>query len=126
MRMDSDEPSGSGQDMNILLRWDISDIPGTAIVESASFQLEVTNVSTGAYDCFAMLRDWDQAGATWNDALSGVPWDTAGAAAVTDRGSELLCTVTAGTTSSANVIFTSSATASSCCLNYEIACLLDA
>jgi PKD repeat protein len=88
------------------LRWDISAIPATAIIDSASFQLEVTNISSGGYDCYALLQDWTQEEANWNQAASGVPWGSPGAGSASDRGINLLCTVTAASTGSTTVQFT--------------------
>ena len=96
LQVDGDEPAGSGNDMNILLYWDISAIPGNAIVESAHIELEVTNVSNGVYACYSLLAGWQEDQVTWNQAASGTPWGSPGAASGGDRGSQQLCTVSAG------------------------------
>jgi hypothetical protein len=98
LQVDGDEPSGSTSDMNILLAWDTGSIPLDAIVESAKIQLDVTNPSNGSYGCYALQTNWEQSSVTWNQASAGINWGTPGAEAVTDRGSELVCTVTAGST----------------------------
>lgn len=98
LQVDGDEPSGTTTDMNTLLRWDTSSIPLDAIVESASIQLEVTNVSSGSYTCYEILPGWNQAEVTWNQASNGVSWNGAGATSSADRGGLPVCTVTATTT----------------------------
>ncbi len=103
LQVDGDEPSGTGTDMNILLHWDTSSIPLGATVESARVQLEVTNPSNGAYDCYAVLTDWNQAQATWNQAASGTPWGSPGASSVSDRGAVPVCTVIAAAVGSLSV-----------------------
>ena len=106
LQVDGDEPAGTGSDMNILLVWDISAIPADAVLESAYFQLEVTNVSTGAYTCYSLLKAWQESQATWNLAASASPWGTAGAAGISDRGTQALCTVTAPALGPLTVNFT--------------------
>lgn len=106
LQVDGDEPSGSTTDMNIVLSWDISSIPQDAIVEAAHFQLEVTNISNGVYDCYSLLRPWTESQTTWNLAGSGTSWASAGATGSSDRGSQALCTVNAGTLGSLTVSLT--------------------
>jgi len=95
LQVDGDDPVGSGNDMNILLSWDTSSIPVDAIIQAAHVELEVTNLSTGAYTCYSLLKAWQESQATWNLASSGVPWGVVGAAGVSDRGTQPLCTVIA-------------------------------
>ncbi|MBT8054607.1 MAG: DNRLRE domain-containing protein [Gammaproteobacteria bacterium] len=103
LQVDGDEPAGSTNDMNILLRWDTAAIPVDAIVESVAIQLAVTNPSNGSYTCYGVLRDWNEATVTWNQAGSGTPWGSPGAEASSDRDSAPACTVTAGVTGTLNV-----------------------
>jgi len=106
LQVDGSEPSGSQTDMSIVLAWDISDIPASAIVMDADLELEVTNVSSGSYECYALLRAWNQAQVSWNQAASGAPWGTPGAQAGSDRGGQILCTIIAGSTGPLTVNFT--------------------
>lgn len=70
-------------DTSALLKWDLSSIPSTATVQSATLTFNVENGSTRSYEIFAAVRDWSAATATWN--TSGVStWGTAGAKAATD------------------------------------------
>ena len=95
IQVDGDEPSGTGTDMSILLGWDISSIPADATVQSATIYLNVLNISSGPYYCYGLLRTWEQAQATWNDALSGNAWAVAGAEGAGDRDSLPVCSISA-------------------------------
>ncbi len=106
LQVDGDEPANTTNDMNILLSWDTSSIPVDAIIQAAHVELEVTNVSTGAYTCYSLLKAWQESQATWNLASGGVSWSTAGAAGATDRGTQPLCTVSAPSLGPLSVNFT--------------------
>jgi PKD repeat protein len=95
LQVDGDEPPGSGNDMNILLAWDLGQIPPGAVVEAASIRFEVTNVSTGSYTCYGLLAGWVEAETTWNRASAAAAWTGAGATSASDRDSTPLCTVSA-------------------------------
>lgn len=97
LQVDGDEPSGSGTDMSIVISWDVSDIPASAMVETATIHLNTLNVG-GPYRCFALLRAWNQAEVTWNAAANASPWATPGAAAASDRDNSELCNINAGST----------------------------
>lgn len=103
LQVDGSEPSGSETDMNIVVAWDISDIPADVTVESAFMQLQVTNTSSGSYGCYELLGGWDEATVTWNQAASGDAWASTGASGA-DRGNNV-CTVNAGTTGTLTVPF---------------------
>jgi PKD repeat protein len=103
LQVDGDEPSGSGTDMNALLRWDTSAIPPGATVLAAELVLEVTNVSTGMYGCFGLKRAWNESQATWNLAASGSAWGAPGAGAAGDRDPTSLCTINAASLGSLTV-----------------------
>lgn len=98
LQVDGSEPSGSETDMSIVIVWDIGSIPANATVHAADIRLEVTNASNGSYTCYSLLRAWDQSQVTWNQAASGEPWGSPGADAASDRGSQPVCTVSAGST----------------------------
>jgi len=97
LQVDGDEPAGTTTDMNILIRWDVTDIPASAIVESARIRLNTLNEG-GPYSCFALSRDWNPAEVNWNQAAAGNPWATPGAEGASDRAGLPLCTVNASTT----------------------------
>jgi len=102
LQVDGDEPSGSGTDMNIVIAWDVSDIPATALVDAASIHLNTLNVG-GPYSCFGLLKAWNQDNVTWNEANTGNVWQIPGAEGVTDRDNFSLCTVNAGSTGSITI-----------------------
>ena len=106
LQVDGSEPSGSTTDMNIVLGWDTGSIPTDAIVQDAHFSLQVTNASSGSYQCYGLLTAWNQGEVTWNQGSSGVGWGAPGAASGSDRGTDVLCTVSAGSTGTLNVNFT--------------------
>lgn len=103
LNVDGDDPSGNGTDSYGLLQWDISAIPAGAVVEAAELVLEITNISTGSYSCFGLERSWTESQVTWNVAATGSAWATAGAKAASDRNSNVLCTVNAGSVGSLTV-----------------------
>ena len=87
--VDGDDPPGSGQDLAMLVRFDLSSIPAGAVVQSAALTFDVVNTSTHSYPAYEVLRAWDEATATWTQASAGVPWGAAGASGGTDRGAAL-------------------------------------
>ena len=101
---DGDDPSSSGNDLASLILWDLSSIPPGSTVDSAEIEIEVFNVSGGAYDIYEMKRDWFETGATWNIYSPGNAWETPGASGAGDRGSSILATITAGSLGSYKVI----------------------
>jgi PKD repeat protein/murein DD-endopeptidase MepM/ murein hydrolase activator NlpD len=105
LQVDGSEPSGSSTDMNIVVSWDVSDIPPAVTVEAASMTLNVTNISSGSYSCFELLSPWDEASVTWGDAAAGTPWSGPGASGV-DRGTDAVCLVSASATGPLIVDFT--------------------
>ena len=98
IEVDGSEPSGTETDKDMLIGWDLSSIPVGAILQSADIDLTVTNSSSGDYACYQILTAWEEPTVTWNEASSGVPWSSPGASSSIDRGSEILCTVSAGST----------------------------
>ena len=105
LQVDGAEPSGQTTDMNMVIQWDTDSIPTGATVEDAHIELEVSNVSGGPYECYALLKGWDEDEVTWNEALSGVAWGTAGALSASDRGAEVVCSVNATSTGPLTVNF---------------------
>ncbi len=106
IQVDGDEPSGNTTDMNIVLAWDISSIPANATVVTADIQLEVTNISSGPYECYGLLTSWDQTQVTWNLASAGAPWTSPGASSASDRGTQVACSISAPSTGPITVSLT--------------------
>ena len=73
-------------------------IPPNATVQAVSMHIEVFNPSVGAYQIFAVLRDWEEGEATWNQARNGQPWQSPGAEGALDRGATILGSVAASLT----------------------------
>ncbi len=63
----------------VLLGWDLAAIPPTAVIQSATFSLNVTDVSSDTYGLFAMSRSWSESEATWLRADGVSNWDQEGA-----------------------------------------------
>ncbi len=101
---DGDDPSGSGNDLASLIRWDLSSIPLGSTVHTAEVKIEVFNVSGGVYDIYEMKRDWFETEATWNVYSPGNAWEAPGASGPGDRGSSILGALTAGSLGSYKVI----------------------
>jgi hypothetical protein len=88
--VDGDNPSGSGKDLVMLLRWDVSAIPTNATVQSAALVFNVVNSSPQSYGVFEVKRAWSSGQATWNQASTGTAWGAPGASGSTDRGTTVL------------------------------------
>jgi hypothetical protein len=84
--VDSDDPSGTGQNVCALVRWDVSRIPPGSVVTSATVTLEITSsVKRRPYPLLEALKPWDETGATWLAASSASPWGRKGAQGTGDR-----------------------------------------
>lgn len=80
-----------------LLRWDITGIPSSSIVETASITLTFTNSTDGAYSIYAITRPWLELEATWTNIASAATWEVPGAAGPGDRDPAILGQVTSTT-----------------------------
>ncbi|MFT5527870.1 MAG: hypothetical protein ACI9HK_005856, partial [Pirellulaceae bacterium] len=88
LNVDSDDPAGSGQDVQALLRFDsifgsaAGQIPAGSLITSASLAVEVTNVGD-SLDVHRMLQPWSDSD-TWNSLVGGVANDDIEANSVPD------------------------------------------
>jgi len=82
--LDGDD-SGVGDDVVVLLKWDISKIPPGAQVQSVELTINVSNTSPGPYEIYGLTRDWLEDEATWIESSSGTSWGAAGAQGSSDR-----------------------------------------
>jgi hypothetical protein len=90
LKVDGDDPGGSGRDAYSLLRWDLSSVPAGSKVDSASVTVNVTNnPSTQTYQIYDLKRPWVESAATWLQYASGSAWEVAGAKGSLDRGSQV-------------------------------------
>jgi hypothetical protein len=101
LKVDGDNPDGSGKDVSSLLRWDLSSVPAGSKVDSASVTVNVTNSSSQTYQVYDLKRPWVGSAATWQQYASGSTWEVAGAKGSLDRGSQVgsLSATTTGTRS---------------------------
>ncbi len=75
-------------DRGTLLRWELPSIPSGSVVQSASITVRITNSTKSTYAFYELLRNWTEAGATWNQAAPGTPWGTAGAQKTVSPGAD--------------------------------------
>ena len=90
-----DTPSGSGQETYVLLQWDVSSIPSTARVRSASLTVTVSDKAEQTYSLYALTRAWTESQVTWKQADSGHDWTSNGADGSGDRDVSSLGSITA-------------------------------
>ncbi len=83
-RMDADGESGNSAEWTVM-RWDLSGIEAGNQIASAVISLTVNNSSDNDYGIYALLTNWVEAQATWNQAANGQAWATPGTGA-SDRG----------------------------------------
>jgi len=69
-----------------LHRFDVSSIPSSATVNSATIYFYVYSVTGGtpAVGCYRVLTHWDELQATYNNRLTGTAWGSAGMLSGTD------------------------------------------
>jgi hypothetical protein len=89
LKVDGDDPGGSGRDAYSLLKWDLSSVPAGSKVDSASVVVNVTNSSTQTYQVYDLKRPWVESAATWLQYASGSAWEVAGAKGSLERGSQV-------------------------------------
>ncbi|HYE97590.1 MAG TPA: DNRLRE domain-containing protein, partial [Planctomycetota bacterium] len=70
IQVDGDNPSGSGRELRMLLRWDIAAIPPGSRVESAVVVLHAADRTDPPFEIHAMTRPWSEVEATWNSAAA--------------------------------------------------------
>jgi|GEM_PF-714396 len=106
VRLQSDEATVNfGEDVSLLvdgspdyatlMRWDLSAVAPGVEVTSAFLNVYVTNTSIDEYSLYPVRASWDENVASWNQAMTGVPWAQAGAADVQDRLGEAIGTLAA-------------------------------
>ena len=79
-----------------LLLFSLEGIPAFAHVKGAALELEVTQASRTEFPIYEVLPAWVESTANWlNFAGSANPWMAPGAVGVSDRGAEVLGSVTA-------------------------------
>src|SRR5690606_2583678 len=77
----------NGLAKEVLLRWNLIDIPAGSTIYGAEVTLNITDDTTDdGYYAYPVLRDWVESQATWNQAASGSSWQLPGAFGALDRG----------------------------------------
>jgi len=92
-------------DRAALLKWDLSEIPAGNRVQSVTLAVNALDRSRSVYQVYAVKRDWAEDQVTWNSAAAGDPWEIPGVQGGSDRGSEVLGTITAPATGPVTVEF---------------------
>ena len=83
-RMDADGESGNSAEWTII-RWDLSELEPGSQISGAVITLTLDNASDTDYGLYALLTDWEEGEATWNQAAAGRAWETPGTGP-SDRG----------------------------------------
>ena len=82
-------------DQVTLLRWDLSDVPEGATIQTGQVTINAINASNSTYYLYEGLTAWNEQQADFSQAADGSPWDEPGAAGSGDRGSQILGVLTA-------------------------------
>lgn len=92
LKVDNDDPAGTGNDAHTLLRFDsifgsgAGQIPTNVTLRSATLQLQVTNESVDNMNLHRMIAAWS-ATDTWNSRTNGIQTDGVEAASTPDTSS---------------------------------------
>jgi len=85
LKVDGDPP-----DNVALMRWELTSIPASASVTSASLELSVRdNAGSESYAISPLLRPWVEGLATWRTTDGVTPWTAGGAQGGSDRGASM-------------------------------------
>jgi len=96
LNVDGDDPNLTGQDLHILVRWDVTTLPAGARAAHIRIAFNVADAAANqAYQLFALRRAWVEDEATWQRAAAGTPWQGVGASGVEDRAAQSLGSVRA-------------------------------
>jgi ferric-dicitrate binding protein FerR (iron transport regulator) len=87
---DGDYPEGTHRDREILLKWDLSELPPGVKVRAASLVLHVADGSAHPYPLYPMLREWAETEATWVQSARNRPWQAGGAKGAADRSTTIM------------------------------------
>lgn len=90
--LEVDGDDGSGVDKSVLVKWNTSTIPTSAVVTSASLTFKITDTTASGYQIYQLKQNWLETQATWNIFATGSNWQTAGALGANDRGTTVLGT----------------------------------
>jgi hypothetical protein len=81
-------PGANHEKRRGVLRFDLSQVPAGAVVNSASLKVTVVRVPltpvNSNFDLRRLLQPWNEGEVTWNSHLAGAPWQTPGATGAAD------------------------------------------
>ena len=92
---DGDYPEGTRRDREILLQWDLSEIPPGVKVRAASILVHVADGSAHPYSIYPMRREWTETDATWLQSARNRSWQTGGGRGAADRATAAISFLTA-------------------------------
>lgn len=81
LQVDGNNPTGTNNDLHLLLKFDLSSIPKGTRIQSASVTLRSLQTARQPFTAYALRRTWTEEEATWLK-----PWQEPGAAGSRDRG----------------------------------------
>ena len=84
----------------VLLSWDVSTIPTSALIDSATITLEVSDKSDETFTLYEAKQAWNESKATWKIYDTSTNWQTAGGLGANDRGTTALGSFSADPTGS--------------------------
>ncbi|MBK7861981.1 MAG: DNRLRE domain-containing protein [Archangiaceae bacterium] len=87
-----------------LVRWDLSQLPTTATLTSASLDVNVRDTSVAVFKGYESLRPWVETEASWVQYAAGAPWAGDGGSDPTDHGPQLF-TLALPTSGNARITF---------------------
>lgn len=84
---DASALSADGDDQKeILISWDMTAIPATAVVDAGTITLEVSDRSNETFSFYEARQAWNESTATWNLYDTNKSWQIAGGTGASDRG----------------------------------------
>ncbi|MBC8081454.1 MAG: DNRLRE domain-containing protein [Gorillibacterium sp.] len=96
--VDGDDPNGSKQDKNVLLKWNLSASPSDKKATSASIKINVANPSNNLYYLYALKRNWYESTASWEKFSKSYKWTEAGGTSLKDKDDKVMGKILATTT----------------------------
>jgi hypothetical protein len=85
-------------DYSSVMRWDLSAIPTSATLVSASLTFYVEDPSSSSYELYALKRNFDESSVTWSNASTSTSWQVAGANGSNDRETTMIGAITGSST----------------------------
>lgn len=110
--VDGDDPAKSDNNKHILIKFNLSQIPAGATIQSARLKIRVVDASSHTYNTHYIKRNWAESGATWRTYDGTNAWASTGARHSTyDRGGTNLAPFKASATGPASISLNSAGVA---------------